>query len=233
MNVLGHARAAAFHRAALVRFMTIGASHLSFQNRVAMRQLKLRSDIEVTLKAGLRRPLRIDDQVGRAAALGVQTSRPVTGFTPDVHRVCSRRFQPCMRGGAKITHDFLVAIGAFVGPDKFRAGHAGRGHDRAIVVERSAGEERHGEHIRAADRPKQSQPMSIDPPNQPLGPHLDRVLGKNARAHNRFFVTVSLRNPEGGSAAPPSGISAHRVRDYLVGLPSLRSQTGLQGWLTG
>jgi hypothetical protein len=56
-----------------------------------------------------------------------------------------------MRGGAEIAHDFFVAIGAFVAPDEFRAGHAGRGHDRAIAIERAAGEERHGENIRAAD----------------------------------------------------------------------------------
>ena len=92
MNVLGHARAPAFHRAALVRFMTIGASHLPFQDRVVMRQLKLRADIEMALETSLWRALRIDDQVRCATVLGMETSGPVTRLTPDVHRVCSRRF---------------------------------------------------------------------------------------------------------------------------------------------
>jgi hypothetical protein len=56
-----------------------------------------------------------------------------------------------VRGGAEIAHDFFVAIGAFIGPDKFRAGNTGRGDDRAIAIERAAGEKRHCENIRAAD----------------------------------------------------------------------------------
>jgi hypothetical protein len=92
MNVLGHARVPAFHRAALVRFVTIRASHLSLQDWMAVRQLKLCTDIEMALKAGLWRPLRIDDQVSRATALGVEASGAVTRLTPDVHRVSSRRF---------------------------------------------------------------------------------------------------------------------------------------------
>ena len=151
MDLLRHARASAFHRAPLVWLMTIGTCHLSFQDGMTMRQLKLCADIEVTLETGLRRALRIDDQVGRAATLRVQTSGAVTGLTTNIHGVCSRRFQPRMRGGAEITHDLLVAIGAFIGPDEFRAGNAGRSDDRPIAIERSAGKERDGEHIRAAD----------------------------------------------------------------------------------
>jgi hypothetical protein len=75
---LGHARGATLHGIALVGLMTVGATHLSFQDRVMMRQLKIPSDIEVTLQAGLRRFPRINDQVRRAATLRMKTSRAVT-----------------------------------------------------------------------------------------------------------------------------------------------------------
>ena len=78
MDLLSDARGATFHGVALVGFMTVGATHLSFQDRVMMRQLKISSDIEVTLQAGLRRFPRINDQVRRAAALRMETSRAVT-----------------------------------------------------------------------------------------------------------------------------------------------------------
>src|SRR5262249_40260804 len=151
MDMLRHARASAFHRAPFVRLMTVSAGHLSFHFRMTMLELKLRANVEMTLETGLRRPFWIDDQVSRAPALRVETSRAVTRFTTDVHRVRSRRFQPRMRGRAEITHDFLVAIGAFVGADKFRARYSRRSDDCAIAIERSAGEEGDGEHIRAAD----------------------------------------------------------------------------------
>src|SRR5215471_511989 len=118
MDLLRHARAAAFHRAPLMRLMTVRTGHLSFEDGMTMRQLKLGAHIEVTLETGLRRALRIDDQVGRATALRVQTSRAVTRLTTNVHGVCAWRFQPRVRGGAKIAHDLLVAIGAFIGADE-------------------------------------------------------------------------------------------------------------------
>ena len=116
-----------------------------------MRELKLRPHVKMTLKTGLRRSFRINDQVSRAAALGVQTPGAVTRFTADVHRVCSRRFQPGVRRGAKITHQFLVAVGAFIRPDEFRAGNTRRGDDGAIALQGAAGEEGDRENVRTAD----------------------------------------------------------------------------------
>ena len=54
VDMLGHACASAFHYVALVRFVTIRATHPAFERGVSMRQLKLRANIEVTLQAGLR-----------------------------------------------------------------------------------------------------------------------------------------------------------------------------------
>src|SRR5262249_12388738 len=84
MDLLGHARGAAFHRVALVGFMAVGAAHLSFQDRVMMRQLKVAGNIQVTLQAGFRRFTRVNDQMRRAATLRMEASRTVAGFTAGV-----------------------------------------------------------------------------------------------------------------------------------------------------
>ena len=52
---------AAFDRAADVRIVAIGATHLAFQDRMVMWHLKSRAHFEVTLEAGVRRSPRIDD----------------------------------------------------------------------------------------------------------------------------------------------------------------------------
>jgi len=76
-----------------------------------------------------------------------------------------------MGGGAEITHDLLVTIGAFVCPDKLRPGNIGWGDDRAIALKRAAGEKSEGESVSEAGAPKQSQAVSVDPLNQCAVPH--------------------------------------------------------------
>ena len=166
MNALSHARAATFHDAALVRFVTIRASHSSFQNRVPMRQLKLPAHVQVACEAGLGRFPGINDQVRRAATLGMETARAVARLTPDVYSVCSRRLQPCMRGRAEITDNLLVAIRALFRADKLRTGNTRRSHDRSVTVHRSTGEEGQGESVCSAGAPKQSYAASVEPPNE-------------------------------------------------------------------
>ena len=156
VNALSHARAATFHGAALVRFVTVRASHSSFQNRVPMRQLKLPAHVQVACEAGLRRFPGIDDQTRRAAALRMETARAVARLTPDVYRVCSRRFQSCMRGRAEITDNLLVAIRALFRADKLRTGNTRRSDDRTITVDRSTGEEDQCESVCSASAPQQS-----------------------------------------------------------------------------
>ena len=101
---------------------------------MAIRQLKLRAHVQVTLETGLRGPPRVDDQVRRAATLRVQTSRTMAGLTSSVGRVCSRRFQPRMSGGAEVTNDLFVTIRTFFRPDELRTGNSRGSHDRAILV---------------------------------------------------------------------------------------------------
>lgn len=82
---------AAFDRRSLVRVVAVGATNFSFENRMVMRQGKLRAHLGVALKTRCRRFARIDDRMRAAAALDVQTSRPVTRFAADVLGVVSFR----------------------------------------------------------------------------------------------------------------------------------------------
>jgi len=166
MNALSHARAATFHDAALVWFVTIRATHFSFQNRVAMRQLKLPAHVQMAGEAGFRRFPGIDDQTRRATALRMETARAVAGLTSDVYSVRSRRFQPCMRGRAEITHELLMAISALFRADKLRTGYTRRSDDRTITVDRFAGEESQSESVCSARTPKQAYATSVEPPNE-------------------------------------------------------------------
>jgi len=73
-----------------------------------MRQLELCAHLEVTLETSFGRLTRIDDCVRRAAALNVQTARPVARLTANVLGVFSMRFETRMRGGPKIPCDIFV-----------------------------------------------------------------------------------------------------------------------------
>jgi len=164
VDLLSHARGAAFHRVAFVWLMAVGAAHLTFQNWVMMWQLKLPAHVQVTFQAGFRFFPGINNQMRPAATLRMKTSRAVTRFTAGVFGVCSCRFQSRMRGGAEIADDFLVAIGAFIGPDKLRARNSWWSYDRAVAIECSAGEKSQGKKIGATGRPKQSPAMGEKPP---------------------------------------------------------------------
>lgn len=83
--------AAALNYVSFVWIVAIGATHLAFQDRMAMRQLETRAHFGVTLEASLRRFARIDDRVRRAATLDVDTSRTVTRFAADVLGVIALR----------------------------------------------------------------------------------------------------------------------------------------------
>jgi hypothetical protein len=162
-DMLSHAWAPTFHGAALVDFVTIRTAHLPFQNRVVMRELKLRANVQVTLEACLRRAPGIHDQICRAAALRMQTSGAVARFASGVGRVRARRLQAGMCRRAEIAHDLFVAIRALVCADKSGARDMWRSCDRAVTVERFTGEEGDGENVSTAGGPKQSQAVSAQP----------------------------------------------------------------------
>src|SRR5262249_13612933 len=116
----------------------------------------------------------------------METSRTVTRFTAGVLGVCSCRFQSCVRGGAEIADDFLVAIGTFVGANKLGTRHRWRSYDRPVAIECSAGEKSQRKKVSATSRPKQSPAMSEKPPKQCAVPHSDSVLKKNTKTNNDF-----------------------------------------------
>jgi hypothetical protein len=109
-----------------VRVVAIRAAHFPLEHRVMMRQLKLCAHFEVTLETSFRRLARIDDRVRRAAALHVQTPRPVARLASYVLRVLSMRLETRMRRGPKIACDIFVASLASFRADEFRAGNLGR-----------------------------------------------------------------------------------------------------------
>jgi hypothetical protein len=91
-----------------------------------------------------------------------------------------------MRGGDEIAHDFLMAIRAFVHPDKLRARNTRRSHDRAIAIERATGKQSYREKVCSTAAPKQSKAVSVDP----LGhfgfpPHLRIFYGEISRVNNK------------------------------------------------
>ncbi len=105
---------AAFDCDPLVRVVTIGATHFSFQDRMMMRQLELRPHFQMTLETSFRRLLRINDRMGRTAGFNVQTPRAVARLAAHVLRVLPFCLEPRVRCSAKIAHDLFVARPAFL-----------------------------------------------------------------------------------------------------------------------
>jgi hypothetical protein len=118
--------AAAFDRDALMRVVTIGAAHFAFQHRMVVRQLELCPDFQVTLETSFRRLPRINDRMGRATALDVQTARAVAPLAAHVLCILSLRLQSRVRCGTKVAHDLFMAGPTFLGSDELRARDARR-----------------------------------------------------------------------------------------------------------
>ena len=132
-----HARAPALDRAAPMRIVAIGATHLSFQHWVSVRQLKLCAQSGVTLETGFRIFVRIDDVrlaggIASAACLHMEAARTMTTFAADRFGIFAFRHQACMRGRAEIAHNLFVTGLALLHPDVFRAGNARGRHDGAF-----------------------------------------------------------------------------------------------------
>ena len=136
----------------------------------------------------------------------------MAGLTSDVRGVCSRRFQPCMRGRAEITHELLMAIRALFRADKLRTGYTRRSDDRTITVDRFAGEESQGESVCSAGAPKQSYAASVEPANQFGVAHPAGSKKKN-QSRQRIFrdrivtqrfapTAVLLETPDGRLLGP-------------------------------
>ncbi len=113
-DLLGKTCAAAFDRAAGVRVVAIGATHLAFEHRMMVRHLKSCPDFEVALEASVRRPPRIDNLALIAAAGNVQTSRSMARFASHLLGVVARCFQTRMGRRSKVFGNrFVTSLARF------------------------------------------------------------------------------------------------------------------------
>lgn len=146
---------AALDRISLVRVVTIRTTDPSLQYGMMMRQLKLGPYLEVTLETRLGRLAWIDNRARAAARFHMLAARPVAGFAPHIFAVLALSSQARVRGTTKVADNFFMAIGALFRSHKLSPGNTGRRHDRAIVVERTAGEHGQGKRGRAPANPKE------------------------------------------------------------------------------
>jgi len=113
-ELLLNIRRRALGRDAFVRLMTIATAHLAFEDRMMMRQLECRANVQVTLETGVRRLSRIDDRARSAASLDVQTPGPVARLATRVLCVFPFRLQSRVSGCPKVPDDLFVACCAFL-----------------------------------------------------------------------------------------------------------------------
>ena len=157
------AGAAAFNCLSLVRIVTIRTTHFAFHHRMVMRKLKLCPERGVTLKTGFGRFARIDDRVSSAAALYVQTSRPVARLATHVLGVLAFCLQTRMRRRPEIADLVFVAGSALFRPDKLRSWNTGRRENGPIRLERAARKQNDGERGCSPDRPQQFFAFTVEP----------------------------------------------------------------------
>jgi len=119
-------------RITLVRVVTVAATDLAGQHRMAVRQAELTALVEVALEAGFRRFLRIDDRAGAAAGLYMQAAGALTVLAAGVQGACAVCDQARMGRRGKVVDDVGMALGAFLGPDVFGARNLRRSDDAAV-----------------------------------------------------------------------------------------------------
>jgi len=119
-------RSAAFDDGAFVWIVTIAATHLAFDDRMVRRQIEFTLFVQMTLKTHLGRFAWIDDGVGRAGKLNVQTARSMAGFASDVLGVVAGRLQMKMRRGVEAAKSLLMTLLACRRADISRAGNLWR-----------------------------------------------------------------------------------------------------------
>jgi len=108
-ELLLNIRLDALGRDSFVRFVAIAAAHLAFKHRMMMRQLKRRTNIQVTLETSVGRLSRIDDCTSAAASLNVQTPGPVARLATHILCIFSFGLEAGMSGCPEVAHDLFVA----------------------------------------------------------------------------------------------------------------------------
>lgn len=120
-----------FENIAAMWIMALHATHVAFDDRVMLRQIKFRVHVEMTLETGRWVVARIDDKFSAAPGLDVLAARPVAGFAaclaghPRIFKM-----NPRVRAGGKFADDVFVAVHAGLVADEMRAGNFQRHHHR-------------------------------------------------------------------------------------------------------
>jgi len=112
--------------------MAVPATHVAFDNGMVRRQIEFSLLVQMALETDLRRFAGINDGVGCAAKLNVQTAGTVTGFASDEHRVRARCLQMVMSRGVEAAIGVLMALFARLRTDKSSSGNLRRHHFRPV-----------------------------------------------------------------------------------------------------
>ena len=131
----GHGESARrFEDVAAVRVMALRAAHMSFDDRVMLREVEFGLNVEMALQTGGRVLAGIDDEFCAAAGLEVFAAGAVAGFTAGfTGHGCIFKMDPRVRTHGKFPDDFCVAIRTGLVADEMSAGnferhdHHGRG----------------------------------------------------------------------------------------------------------
>ena len=113
-----------------------GATHPAFQDRMVELQMEFSFLIEMTLEAGFRFFLRVNDEfAATAAGIHVQAAGTVAGFAATGRAdafAFTGNFQPRMLGTLEILDDGFMAGGTLIHPHKLRAGNERRWSDNTL-----------------------------------------------------------------------------------------------------
>lgn len=124
--------AATFDCVASVRVMAIGATDFTLQHWVVMRQLERRAHLRMALEAGGGRFSWINDRPALAAALNMQTPRPMARLAPHVLGIITGSLQARVCRGWKTARDCFVTGCALLGSDELGARNAWRRNEGTI-----------------------------------------------------------------------------------------------------
>ncbi len=121
-----------FECVAAMRIMALHATHVAFDDRMMLRQIKFRVDVKMALKTGRRVVARVDDEFSAATGLDVFAARTVARLAAGLAGHCSiAGVNSRVRTGGKFTDDVLMAIRAGLVADVMCAGNLQR-HDHGV-----------------------------------------------------------------------------------------------------
>lgn len=126
-----HCQAAfGFENVTAVRVVAVDAIHVTFDDRVMLRQIELALDIEMALKTAVRFFPRVDNESGAAAGTDMFAAGTMAGFAA-AHAGHGRisNMQAGVRAGWKFADNFCMTIGAGLVADVMRAGNFQGSHD--------------------------------------------------------------------------------------------------------